>query len=88
MIYIDLHIKNPRSTIFRNIKSWYGSTFIPHKNWELEFYRSANIIGFSFNFTIHQDHAGLSTSISFLSYGLGFHVYDGRHWNHETEDWY
>jgi len=88
MISFNFNIKNPWNHRFQNIKTWYGSTFIPNKNWEIEIYKCTDIIGFNFNFNIHQDHAGLSTSISFFGHGLGFHVYDSRHWNHDEDCWY
>jgi hypothetical protein len=83
---IDLHfsIRNPRSREWRNIRSWYGSTPIEHKFWEVEIIKSADLIAFTFSLTYRQDHAGIRLGTTLVGYEVQATVYDNRHWDDET----
>jgi hypothetical protein len=83
---IDLHfsIRNPRSREWRNIRSWYGSTPIKHKFWEVEIIKSADLIAFTFSLTYRQDHAGIRLGATLVGYEVQATVYDNRHWDDET----
>jgi hypothetical protein len=34
-----------------------------------------------------KDHAGVFISIYILGYGVGFRIYDHRHWDYENNTW-
>lgn len=35
-----------------------------------------------------KDHAGPDVTIGLFTYSLHFQIYDNRHWNHDTGNWY
>ena len=35
-----------------------------------------------------QDHAGPDFTFGLLTYSIHFQIYDNRHWNHDTGNWY
>ena len=89
IINIRIELSNPfdRWEYFRNLGCISGKVF-KHKAWELEhtFYT-----GMLFDTDIHwnrnTDHAGLTVVVGVLGYGIGFRIYDTRHWNYETKEW-
>jgi hypothetical protein len=89
MIHIAAHIRWPfkkwRSTQEYLYKTWNVSK---NKTIELQIDRCGNdIIGFSFSFTIKEDHAGLMIDLSLLRYSINFQFVDNRHWNPEENRW-
>ena len=79
MISLSFNICNPYSDRFEIIAN-------PH--WEigkytaleLQFDRTADIIGFDFRVTTRQNHAGVFLSVALLGFDLLVHLYDTRHW--------
>lgn len=88
MIYFNFNIRNPRWwNRFENIKCWMGKTPIPHKFWELQITKDAELLRFEFEFTTQQDHAGLRLELGLAGYTISGNIYDNRHWNSEENRW-
>jgi len=88
MINIQFNIHNPLVHRFVPVKIWQGPTPIEHKFWELEIYKSSDIVDAFFRFDCCQSHAGLHLGLALLGYNIEFQIYDHRHWDYEEEDWY
>lgn len=86
MINISFNIRNPWSNRWDRGHVWSGS-LTQHKFWELQAMKTADIIDFTFSFTIRQDHAGLDFQLGLLGFALRFNVYDHRHWNTDVNAW-
>jgi hypothetical protein len=87
MIYLNINLRNPWSSVFKNIWHRAGETIFKHKYWEIQVIKSDNWFRFEFGFTIHQDHAGVNIELGLLSYEVHFTLYDNRHWNYEKNTW-
>jgi len=87
MINLSFNIRNPWSSRFVTIFSKSGKTPFANKFWELEFLKTSDIIGFQFNLTTRQSHAGLYVSIALFGYALVFNFYDSRHWDGKNNCW-
>ena len=88
MIYFNINIRNPRWwNRFDNIKSWFGSTFIKHKYWEVQLARVSELFRVEFEWTVCQDHAGINLELALLGYAIMLSVSDNRHWNYEENCW-
>ncbi len=87
MIYLQFNIRNPWSDRFENIKCWHGSTFIKNKFWELQLYKSSDIVDFFARVTHRQDHAGFHLGLGIFGINLEFQLYDSRHWDNEKNQW-
>lgn len=88
MIKLRLEVLNPWNwDYFKNLGCVHGK-ITKHTAWELEHsYYSGTLLDFDFSFTTRKDHAGLDLVAGILGYGVGFRVYDTRHWNDETNTW-
>ena len=64
-----------------------GKTPFPYKFWELSIHRDNVIFGFSFQWSVKTDHAGVFSSISLFRTTIQFDFYDNRHWDDETNSW-
>jgi hypothetical protein len=54
-----------------------------HTAWELEHnYYSGSFFDFDTSYSIREDHAGFNFTIGIFGYGVGFRIYDTRHWNY------
>lgn len=52
--------------------------------WELEHnYYSAMIVDIDIDWKTRCDHAGIYIGFALLGYGIGFRIYDTRHWDYE-----
>jgi hypothetical protein len=61
---------------------------IKHKAWELEHsYMSTMLVDFDLLWSVHTDHAGFRLTVGILGYGVGFQIYDTRHWNYERNSY-
>ena len=61
-----------------------GSKLFGHKAWELEHsYMSTMLVDFDLLWSVRTDHAGFRITVGILGYGVGFQIYDTRHWNYE-----
>jgi len=72
---------------FNNLGSVHGRI---GKNtaWELEHTQySGSLFDIDFSWSIREDHAGLEIGIGLFGYGVGFRIYDTRHWDNETNSW-
>jgi hypothetical protein len=59
-----------------------------HGAWELEHnYYAGSLVDCEFSITTRTDHAGLEIGLGLLGYGIGFRIYDTRHWNSDTNTW-
>jgi len=87
MINIQFNLRIPGSNRFRNIKCWHGITPFIHKFWELQIYKSADILDIFLRLTSKQSHAGLSCGLGFCGINMEFQIYDSRHWNDTTGRW-
>ena len=87
MINFGFNIRVPGSNRFQQIKNWHGSTPFTFKYWELEIYKSADIVDLSFEITTKQSHAGFRLNFALLGYNIGFNFYDSRHWNYFKKTW-
>ena len=88
MISVRVQITNPWSDRFENIRVWSGSAVFNHKNWELQIYKSSDIINVSFDLTTRKDHAGVCIGFGFLGYTAEFNFYDTRHWDYKRNRWH
>jgi hypothetical protein len=82
-------LSNPfdRWEYFKPLGSINGRLFT-NKAWELEHsFMSTMLIDTDFVWSHKTDHAGLSIMIGLLGYGVGFRIYDTRHWNSDTNNW-
>jgi len=53
--------------------------------WELEHsYYSGQLLDLDVRWTRQTDHAGIDIVFGILGYGIGFRIYDTRHWDYET----
>jgi hypothetical protein len=89
MIQFDFEIQHPYPK--NNFKAFWNkhATLSKHKALETEIYKDPECIfglGFRFSFRGH-DHAGLRINLGFFTYRFDMHIYDTRHWNHETNSW-
>ena len=87
MINFKFNIQNPWSDRFANICTWHGSTFIKHKFWEFQIYKSSDILDVFLKLTYRQDHAGIYLGVGLFGYNAEFQIYDIRHWNKNIHGW-
>jgi hypothetical protein len=87
MINLQFNIRVPGSDRFRNIVCWSGSTPFKNKFWEVQCYKSADIIDLFLRITAKQDHAGIHAGIGFIGFNIEIQIYDSRHWDKEIKSW-
>jgi len=59
-----------------------------YKAWEIEHtYYAGSLVDCDFAVSIREDHAGIELCLGLLGYGIGFRVYDTRHWNTTLNTW-
>ena len=87
MINFNFLLRNPFSHRWDNIfnRSW---ILTKHKAAEFEVYRDTTIVGFAFQWTIRQDHAGMGLDLGLCGYTISMQYYDTRHWNQEEGSYY
>ena len=86
MITFNFLISNPWSNTWNLIWGTNG-LLTTHKAWELNLYRTDQIINIEFCLSINCDHAGLNTKLGLFGYTLEYTVYDTRHWDYENNTW-
>ena len=86
MIYLSFGIHNPWQRGFKNIWNRSGK-LTKNKSWEIEFLKTTEVIGFTINYTMRQDHAGFHLQLALLGYDVSLNIIDDRHWDRETENW-
>ena len=87
MIYLSFTLSNPFSNRYSVVYEKSGKSWNPHKFWEFEIYKNSAIIGFAFDLTMRQDHAGFGFSFELFGWRVDYRFYDSRHWNDETDCW-
>lgn len=87
MINLSFILSNPFSTTFSSVYEKSGKTWIPHKFWEFNVYKTSHLIDFTISYTMRQDHAGFETFIGLLGWSVEFRFYDSRHWDYENICW-
>jgi hypothetical protein len=89
IVNIRIELSNPfdRREFFKNLGCLSGK-ITKHLAWELEHsYLSTMLLDTDIRWTRNIDHAGIDITIGILGYGIGFRIYDTRHWNYETDSW-
>ena len=87
MIYLSFTLSNPFSNRYTCVYEKTGKTWNPHKFWDFSICKSNSIIGFTFDFTMRQDHAGSGLDIGFLGWNIEYRFYDSRHWDYKNGCW-
>ena len=87
MINLSFTLSNPFSSRYSSVYEKSGNTWMPHKFWEFGIYKNSAIIGFAFDLTMRQDHAGFGFSFELFGWRVDYRFYDSRHWNDETDCW-
>jgi hypothetical protein len=86
MINFSFSIKNPFSDRWKTIYNKYG-LFSNHKAWELNVYKTHQLVDVDFGLSFKGDHAGLRLMLGLIGYSVEFHFYDTRHWDYKTDTW-
>lgn len=86
MIHIQLNIRNPHSSIFKNIKTWVFD-LSKNKALEIEVLKTTDIINVLLSWSYRQSHAGLELEIGLLTYTFRIMYYDKRHWDYILNNW-
>lgn len=86
MINFDFSIKLPIDR-WENIWSASYKTLFPHKYLDFDFYRSSDLIHFSFSWEARKDHAGFEIDFGLFCYSAFLMFYDNRHWNSLENCW-
>jgi len=59
-----------------------------YKAWELEHtYYAGSLLDVDIEWSTGADHAGFTLALGILGYGVGFRIYDTRHWNYTLNKW-
>lgn len=87
MIFLSLSLSNPFSNRYSVVYHKTGKTWNPHKFWDLSICKRSSIIGFTFDFTTREDHAGFSLEIELFGWSIEYRFYDNRHWDYENGCW-
>lgn len=88
MINLNLHIYNP--WIKENFVNLFcrSGKITKNKAWEFEITKyTLTLFEVSLSLTTKQDHAGLQVSLGLFGFTVQLRIYDGRHWNYETNTW-
>ena len=89
MIYLGLSIRNPFTSVrFRNYWSrWWRIPRTAHKNLELEFVRTENLVHVNLDINPWTDHGGFSLMFGLLHHEININFYDTRHWDRDHSSW-
>ena len=85
ILNLRLELTNPldRRELFKPLGCVSGK-LTKHKAWELEHsYMSTMLVDVDLLWSVRTDHAGFRLTVGILGYGVGFQIYDTRHWNYE-----
>lgn len=88
MINLKLSLTNPWWHRFENIRSYHGSTPFKNKFWEFQLMKSDEILAVDLRISTRTDHAGFDLWIGLIGYAVNLVIYDNRHWNPDTNDWF
>jgi hypothetical protein len=89
LIYLGLSIRNPFMSVqFRNYWCrWWRIPRTAHKNIELEFLRTENLVHVNLDINPWTDHGGFSLMMGVLHHEFQITFYDGRHWDRDSGQW-
>lgn len=87
MIYLGFTLSNPFSNRYSCVYEKTGNIWNPYKFWTLTICKSSAIVGFTFDISPRQDHAGFGIGFEFLGWDVEFRVNDSRHWNYSKGCW-
>jgi len=88
MIYFNINIRNPFwSDRFKTIKYWSCKEPRNNKSWEIQVMRDEELFRIEFDWTVRQDHAGVTLEFGLLGYKINFSWHDTRHWHTEKGRW-
>jgi hypothetical protein len=87
MISLTLNIANPFSERFENVYNR-AIKITEHKSAEFEVIKDNSIISFVLKLTTRQSHGGIYLSMGLLGWDISFQLYDNRHWNSDTGQYY
>ena len=89
MIYLSLAIRSPFKLVqFHNYWSrvWRVHS-LQHKNFELEFLRTENLLHVNLDINPWTDHGGSSLMLGVLHHEININFYDTRHWDRDHSSW-
>jgi len=86
MIDLRFTITNPWSPIWKILKSSHRQLF-KTKVWELNIYRTNQILTLELEYTMRVSHAGLNFMFGLLGYTIQLSITDSRHWDYDTDSW-
>lgn len=88
MIQFSINISNPFwSDRWSSLKYWSCDKPRNNKSWEIQLMKSSELIGFDFDWTTRQDHAGIRLELGVAGYKVAFNWSDTRHWHTEKNRW-
>jgi hypothetical protein len=86
LVHLRFNLATPWEA-FKNLGCLHGRLG-QHTAWELEHtYYAGSLVDLEFSISTHTDHAGLDFGLGLLGYGIGFRIYDTRHWDSDTNTW-
>lgn len=83
MINFNFRITNPWATRWRTVYCWSGK-LTNHKAWEINLYRSNELVAAECSYTMRQDHAGFNLLAGLFGCTIELHIYDTRHWDYKA----
>jgi len=87
MIYLSFSLANPFLHRFTVVYETSGKTWMPHKFQDFTICKNSSIIGFTFDFTMRQDHAGFGFEFELFGWNIDYRFYDSRHWDNKNNCW-
>lgn len=87
MINFSFSLISPFSNRFSSFYEKSGKTWIPHKFWEFNVYKTSCLIDFRISYTVKDDHAGFEAFIGLFGWSVEFRFCDDRHWDYENNCW-
>ena len=87
MISFHFKLQNPFSyKQWSPIKSWHG-VITKNKGWEVETFKSNDLLLIWIEFTNHRDHGGLELTFGLFAYTIAISICDRRHWDFDNKKW-
>jgi hypothetical protein len=87
MINFAFGLANPFCNRLSLVYEKFGKTWIPHKFWEFNVYKTSCLIDFRISYIMREDHAGFETFIGLLGWSVEFKFCDSRHWDYKNNCW-
>ena len=87
MLHFSWSIHNPYANVKGSQIYSIWKKLSENKTIDLSVLRTNCILGFGFDITHRQDHAGFNINVTVLGYDVDVNFYDKRHWDKEANDW-